>query len=114
MGNVENVVPCRYRGVKDGVVFDIFEGTFERYLSTDQVLMKKPGELIIYDITKNDLDNKQFRVINSESIKINLETENYVFKKIKKLKDLGLEFLAEDPSDLSKKIRIYDSGICFN
>lgn len=94
--------PAQYRAKKDGVNYDIYGGTFPRYLSTEQVMMIKPGELLIHCLTKNDLDNKQFRLIDSYKV------PERIVQKISKLQNLGLTFLPEDPFNLSRKINPQD------
>ncbi len=94
--------PAQYRAKKDGVSYDIAGHTFLRYLSTEQLMMKKPGELLIHYLTKNDLDNKQFRLIDSYDV------PERIVQKIYKLQNLGLTFLPEDPSNLSRKINVQD------
>ncbi|MBU4501203.1 MAG: hypothetical protein KKA79_01325 [Nanoarchaeota archaeon] len=94
--------PCRYKGKKDGVDYDIAGRIFERYLSTEQMMMKKPGELIMWELAKNDLDNKQFRLINITDF------PKRMIKKIEKLQNIGLEFLPEHPNDLATKLDEYD------
>ncbi|MBM3200283.1 hypothetical protein FJZ53_05060 [Candidatus Woesearchaeota archaeon] len=90
--------PSQYRGKKNKVVYDIAGGTFPRYLSIENLKMETPDELIIHDLTKNDLDNKQFRMIDSYNV------PSRIIAKISKLQSLGLKFLDEDPSDLSSKV----------
>lgn len=88
---------ARYRAKKEGIQYDMAGETFTRYLSTEQIMMKEPGELIMWELTKIDLDNKQFRLINPDlPMRIN--------EKIAKLRSLGLEFLPENPSNLSEEL----------
>lgn len=90
--------PAHYHVRKDGLLYDIAGGVRDRFLSTEQIMMGNPGELMIYDLAKIDLDNKQFRLIESYNI------PDRIFTKIKKLKGLGLTFLPENPKDLANNI----------
>lgn len=87
--------PARYNANKFGMTYDITGGVFQRYLSTEQIIMENPGELTIYNLAKNDLDNKQFRMIES------INVPERVFTKIEKLEGMGLKFFPENPRDLS-------------
>lgn len=89
---------ARYRAKKAGIHYDIAGEAFTRYLSTEQIMMKEPEELIMWELAKIDLDNKQFRVINSNDLPPRISG------KIAKLRNLGLEFLPENPSNLSEEI----------
>jgi len=91
--------PTHYHAKKDGVLYDIAGGSFERYLSTEQTTMERPGELIIHDLAKYDMDNKQFRIIKFE-----VEVSERILSKIKKLENMGLTFLPENPLNLLNKV----------
>lgn len=92
----------QYIAKKEGIQYHIAGETFPRYLSTEELGMGKPGELWIHYLTKNDLDNKQFRFINT------YEIPERILEKISKLQNLGLTFLPEDPFNLSRKINPED------
>jgi len=98
----EEYRPLRYVAEKNGMTYDISGETFDRYLSTEQLMMRQPGKLIIYKLAKNDLDNKQFRIINMGDI------PERIANKISKLEGLGLEFLPENPDNLAQKLDSYD------
>jgi len=90
--------PSSYRAKKKGIQYDLAGETFPRYLSIEELMMKKPGELLMHPLTKNDLDNKQFRFTNTYQV------PERIIQKISKLQNLGLTFLPEDPNNLSRKI----------
>ncbi len=93
---------AQYRARKNGVIYDLAGTSVERFLSNEQIMMKNPGELIIHNLAKHDLDNKQFRLINDCDI------PERIGNKILKLENMGLTYLPENPSNLSEKIEPYD------